>query len=217
LPPIGTTITHNNVYNSLSSNLNVDVDLSDTAMDITWRNNLMNQGKYSNFTFNSTQIITGKDPKLTLAGTSINMYEPSSGSALLNYITGDYGDILFDIRGRSRETNAKVPGASQISGAVSKTMPTKTTVGSTILYNTSTGLSSKTEESGLNISISNKKICLLTRNSGIVTIFNLSGQALALENVNTKSYISSTLNNGIYIVTFITKSGIRTVQKILVN
>ena len=129
MPPIATVIANNNVYNTSSSNTNINVSQTDPTMDITWNNNLMNQGKYTNFTATGTQVITGKDPKLALVGTSTNMYEPGSTSALLSYIATDYPEISVDIRGRDRGTTAKVPGCSQTSGATTRIMPNRSTIG----------------------------------------------------------------------------------------
>ena len=94
LPPINSVIAHNHVYNASTSNNNVTIDQNYVStMTLTWKNNLMNQGKYTDFSYNSTQIITGKDAKMTLAGTSINMYEPASNSLLASYTTNEYAEI----------------------------------------------------------------------------------------------------------------------------
>jgi poly(beta-D-mannuronate) lyase len=94
LPPINSVIAHNHVYNTSTSNNNVTIDQNYVStMTLTWKNNLMNQGKYTDFSYNSTQIITGKDAKMTLAGTSINMYEPASNSLLASYTTNEYAEI----------------------------------------------------------------------------------------------------------------------------
>ncbi|MFT3753731.1 MAG: polysaccharide lyase 6 family protein [Paludibacter sp.] len=217
LPPIGTTIAHNHVYNSGTSNYNVIVDQTNVAaIGITWKNNLMNQGKYTDFSYKSTQVVTGKDAKMALTTTSIGMYEPGAGSTLLNYVTTEYSDVLLDIRGRSRGTTAKVPGASQISGSISKTMPAKNNVGAAFLYNTSTGIEAVLQQP-LDLSLSNKKIRIKTLISGQLSVSNISGQIISQKNLVNEPYTSQTLSNGLYIVNLIGLSGDKKTSKILVQ
>ncbi|MFZ4726911.1 MAG: chondroitinase-B domain-containing protein, partial [Paludibacter sp.] len=216
MPPIGSVIAHNNVYNSTSSNVNVDVDQTDIAMDVIWKNNLMNQGKYSNFTYSAAQIITGKDPKLSLVNTTTNMYEPVNGSALSNYSTTDYPDITIDIRGRNREATAKLPGASQISGTVIRTMPKKSTVGATFINDTITAFKPITSTTEFNAYISDNQIITQVAIPGKLYIYDTSGKCLVQQQIKKGEFIIQSVQKGTYILNFISNSGIQYYKKILV-
>lgn len=216
MPPIGTVIAHNNIYNTTSSNTNVDVDQSDASMDVTWKNNLMNQGKYSNFTYTSSQIITGKDPKLGLAGTTINMFEPTTGSALLNYITTEYPDIISDIRGRDRGTTAKVPGASQTSGTVTRYMPVKTEVGASFFNNMNTGVKSPFQSANFKAYISNHQLVTQVALPGKLYIFDTTGNCMFQQMLNEGTNTSSFSTKGVYFLSFKANNGEYNTQKIII-
>ncbi len=215
LPPIGTTIAHNNVYNSSTSNTNVNIStVNVAAMDVSWKNNLMNQGKYTNFSYTATQVITGKNPKLALAGTPINMYEPSAGSDLLNYVTTDYPEILFDIRGRER-LDAKLPGASQLTGVVSSEMPVKTEVGAAFYNNPTTAIKDVLNSDLITITSFNHEIEFDSKNSGRLLIVNLLGNTLANKNIIANESFKLTLQGGVYIFQFNAVNGQKQTNKIL--
>ena len=216
MPPIGSVIAHNNVYNSTSSNVNVDVDQTDVAMDVIWKNNLMNQGKYSNFTYSATQIITGKDPKMTLANTTTNMYEPVNGSALSNYSTTEYPDITTDIRGRSREATTKLPGASHISGTISRIMPKKSTVGATFINDTITANKPIASTTEFNAYVSDHQIITRVSMPGKLYIYNTLGKCLDQKAVKEGIFAIQSVQKGTYILNFISNSGIQYNKKILV-
>ena len=216
MPPIGSVIAHNNVYNSTSSNVNVDVDQTDVAMDVIWKNNLMNQGKYSNFTYSATQIITGKDPKMTLANTTTNMYEPVNGSALSNYSTTEYPDITTDIRGRSREATAKLPGASHISGTISRIMPKKSTVGATFINDTITANKPIASTTEFIAYVSDHQIITRVSMPGKLYIYNTLGKCLVQQAVKEGIFTIQSVQIGTYILNFISNSGIQYNKKILV-
>ena len=216
MPPIGSVIAHNNVYNSTSSNVNVDVDQTDVAMDVIWKNNLMNQGKYSNFTYSATQIITGKDPKMTLANTTTNMYEPVNGSALSNYSTTEYPDITTDIRGRSREATTKLPGASHISGTISRIMPKKSTVGATFINDTITANKPIASTTEFNAYVSDHQIITRVSMPGKLYIYNTLGKCLVQQAVKEGIFTIQSVKKGTYILNYISNSGIQYNKKILV-
>ena len=216
MPPIGSVIAHNNIYNFSSSNTNVDLDLSDPTLDINWKNNLMNQGKYSNFTYAETQIITGKDPKMTMVNTATSMYEPSSSTALLSYITTDYPDISEDIRGRNRGTTAKLPGASQISGTLSREMPNRSTTGATFFNGQLTDIKNTVQPIDFKSYILNHKLIIDTTTSGKLSIFNISGKCI-IEQQLSKGISGCNVPNktGVYILNFISTSGKNSSEKII--
>jgi len=218
LPPIGSVIAHNHVYNTSSGYNNVTIDQNYVAnMNVVWKNNLMNQGKYTNFSYNSNQIITGKDAKMTLAGTTVNMYEPSSTSDLLNYSTYDDNNVLDDIRGRDRENSAKIPGASQISGTISKVMPSKTSVGAPFFNNQTTGTDNLRINNPFNYLIINAELQFKSRQSGKLCIYNLSGNKLANSPIIANTNFKKLLEKGIYILSFITDKGNHFSEKIIIH
>ena len=186
-------------------------------MDVTWKNNLMNQGKYTSFAYTSTQVITGKDAKMTLAGTTINMYEPAAGSALTTYSTTDYPEVALDIRGRDRGTTAKLPGASQILGTVSKEMPKKTSVGSTFFPVVSTAVNTLQQTADFNAVAANGRIISTVSAPGKLTVFNLTGQSLAQQSLESGSNIFNAPERGIYILKFSGNNGDTSTRKILVQ
>ena len=217
MPPIGTVIAHNSVYNTSTSNTNVDLDLADTAMHVTWKNNLMNQGKYTNFTYSGSQIITGKDPKLVLAGTSTNMYEPGSGTALTSYTTTDYPEITLDIRGRDRGTTAKLPGASQLSGTVTRTMPNRTTVGASFLNGQFTDIKPIPANMNFKSFVTNKKLIINSITSGWLSIYDTLGKNILQQNLTEKTSSCNLPNKGIYILSFFASNGDHVSRKIIVD
>ena len=218
LPPISSVIAHNHVYNTSSSYNNVTIDQNFVStMGLTWKNNLMNQGRYTDFNYSSTQVITGKDAKMTLAGTTTNMYEPTTSSALLNYTTNEYNDVLFDIRGRNREANAKIPGASQISGTVSKVMPKKIAVGAGFFNNPTTGFEPAKVNQVLRYKLSNRQLSVETTEAGKFYLYDLSGIIFFEKNITQYKFNSNQLSKGVYIIKFIADDGTLFNNKILIQ
>jgi poly(beta-D-mannuronate) lyase len=218
LPPIGTVIAHNHIYNTSSSNTNVNIDLTNSnGMDVTWKNNLMNQGKYTNFPYNSSQVIVGQDAKMTLAGTTITMYEPGNGSALANYTTTENVDVVSDIRGRDRGTTAKLPGASQLSGTVTRTMPNRTTVGASFFSSQFTDIQSIPENTNFKSFVTNKKLIINTITSGWLSIYDTLGKNILQQNLTEKTSSCNLPNKGIYILSFFASNGDHVSRKIIVD
>lgn len=213
MPPIGSVVDHNHVFNESPAKSNVTViPNTQTPVDVTWKNNIMNQGTYVGLNYSASEVITGKDAKMVRAGTTTNMYEPASTSALLNYTTNDYTEVSLDIRGRSRGTS-KLPGTSQIDGAITTEMPSQKTTGS--FYNrTITALSDP-------IRISNTRIITVSGNTiycsetGTIQVFNLQGsRVLAVQNTN---QVKANLLAGFYVVRFTNHSGKQNIQKIVIH
>ena len=205
MPPIGTVIANNHVYNTSSSYYNVSIDLTNaTGMDVTWSNNLMNIGRYTNFTYDENQVITGKDAKMIPVSTPIPMYEPSIGSELVNYVTADYPEIINDIRGRERNSTAKLPGASEINGTVSSSMPVKTLVGASFYNNPNTGIkNTNTSFKPFTWLIQQHQIIFNSFETGKLYLVDMSGKVLLnwLVPLNTQ-LITKTLEKGIYLMVF---------------
>ena len=218
MPPIGTVIANNNVYNTSSSNTAITISQTDPTMDVSWNNNMINQGKYSNFTATGTQVISGKDPKLALTETSINMYEPGSTSALLSYTTSDYPEISVDIRGRDRGTIAKVPGCSQTSGTTSRIMPNRSTVGASFFNGIMTDIKPVTLDNGFKSFVSNRKLFVNSAVAGKLSVYDISGKPV-LQKYLGEGISSSNLQSkaGVYILKFITVNGKNHSEKIIID
>jgi hypothetical protein len=101
-------------------------------MDVQWKNNFMNEGKYENSTFSSVEVNTDINPMMKYGGTKTMLYEPDAGTGLSGFTTSDFPEITVDIRGRDR-TNQKLPGASQVSGKPSRFVPQKNLVGASFI------------------------------------------------------------------------------------
>jgi len=213
MPPIGSVIAHNHVYNQLSGKNNVTViPNSLKPLDVTWKNNIMNQGTYINFSYTPAEVVTGKDAKMVHAGTTTNIFEPASTSALLDYATNEYSEVSLDVRGRNRGTS-KLPGASQIDGATTIEMPSKLTAGSSF-NRTITALTDPAY-------ITNTHVITVSGNTincsemGNIQVFNLKGsQVLMVQNTN---QVSTNLPFGIYVVRFTNHYGKQSIQKVVIQ
>jgi hypothetical protein len=186
-------------------------------MTLTWKNNLMNQGKYTDFSYNSTQIITGKDAKMALAGTSINMYESASNSLLANYTTNEYAYISTDIRGRNRDVTSKTPGCSQLSGAVSVAMPVKQTVGAAFFNNPTTGIQTAANTKTLEYSLKTNVLKINALSPGTISIFTIDGKTVFTAFTNQNEPKEFRLAKGMYLLRFISKNGINYTEKIMIR
>ncbi len=217
LPPIGSTIAHNHVYNTNSSNINVGIyQQYATDLDVTWNNNLMNQGTYSGFPYSPSEVITGIDPSMVLAGTSIDMYEPAAGSALAEYSSNEFSEVSADIRGRDRDT-IKIPGASQLSGIVSLEMPTKETAGANYftpppLPGTSINMVAKAVE--FEAYAVNSTIYTTVSEPGILSVYDLSGKCLHQQEIFEGRNITTLSAKGLLILRFNTTRGDVAAKKI---
>jgi len=212
MPPIGSVVAHNHVFNESSAKNNITfVPNTQTPVDVTWKNNLMNQGTYIGRSFSVSEVITGKDAKMVSAGTTTNIFEPAASSQLLNYTTNEYNEVNLDVRGRSRGTS-KLPGASQIDGTVTIEMPSKTTAGS-FYSRTITALSNPIPVSTNRIvSVSGKTISC--SEIGLLQVFNLQG-SLVLQ-VQNSNQVYTNLPAGFYIIRFTSQSGKQSIQKIVI-
>ena len=215
MPPIGTVIAHNHVFNSISTSTNVNLSQQHPDMDITWKNNLMNQGRYTNFTYNSSQIITGQNPLMQQIATPLAMYEPTVGSALANYTTNEYGNVETDIRGRVRTQTAKIPGASEINGTVSKVMPSKNTVGATFLNEITTVNTISADEKPFVLGSWQGKLTFESLVDGQVMIHDLSGKSVRAFKVSAYARQYKQLGKGLFMVRFLAESGESYAQKII--
>lgn len=215
MPPIGSKIENNHVYNTTTANNNVSIYQTNVAeMDVTWKNNLMNKGSYNSFPYTPEEVIVEVDPSMILADTRINMYEPGPNSALSAYATNDYPDVTMDIRGRIRGT-AKIPGASQLSGDVTLNMPDKTTTG--VNYGIATPVKKIKDNKGaeMNVSVTNQDLVVRVTEPGILSIYNLSGHFLRMQPLNVGSTNIDVPNKGILLLNFVSKSGAANTLKVL--
>ena len=215
MPPIGTTIAHNHVYNTSSSKTNVIIyQINVAAMDVIWKNNLMNQGLYTNFAYTAEQVITGVDPDMALAGTTPEMYEPESGTGLMAYTTSDYSEIDLDIRGRDR-TSLKLPGASQTSGIESRIAPQKDSVGADFLRLPTSAIHN-IKPNLLKVYSYRNELITDVPVSGELFIYDLMGRLISIQRISEGVTRNTISQNGIYIVIFKTKKDEKMSRKVVI-
>lgn len=217
LPPIGTVIAHNNVYNTSTNNTNVIIAQSDPTMDVTWKNNIMNLGKYSNFAPTSNQVVTGLDPLMRLAGTSTNIFEPASESILSTYATSEFPEIVTDIRGRSRSALSKWPGSSQISGETTRTMPSKTTVGASFFDNSVVAVRLTSKKPIMSAYVENNELIAQISTPGTLSLFDTTGKMISIHTVTEGMHSKTLTNKGLFIVRFETSTDGSTIQKVILQ
>ena len=215
LPPIGTTIAHNHVYNETSiSKISVLVNRENVEdMDVTWRNNLMNQGAVYNLDYSDEQILKGVDPDMKLAGTTPDMFEPSPETALLNYVTSEYEDISIDIRGRDR-LNQKLPGASQATGTVTRQIPHRGSVGA-LFFDIPTHIINKEQPDFFKVYSYRNQLVAETTVPGILVIYDIMGRKVLSKHIDQGVTRNSVSLNGIYLVGLITSKGEKSFKKIV--
>ncbi|MDO9633886.1 MAG: polysaccharide lyase 6 family protein, partial [Paludibacter sp.] len=215
MPPIGTVIAHNHVYNAISTTTNVNLAQQHVNMDVTWKNNLMNQGVYTNFTYNETQIVTGQNPQMQQVATPLAIYEPVAGSALANYSTNEYDQVSSDLRGRIRNNSAKLPGASEISGTVSKVMPTKNTAGAFFLNEITTVNAIFGDIKPYVLSGWYGKLSFESIVNGQVSIHDLTGKSVKEFRAVAHARQDKQLGSGLFLLRFSAETGVSYAQKII--
>jgi len=214
MPPVGTVIAHNHVYNTSSSNTNVVLALQQPDMDISWKNNLMNIGRYTNISFTDSQVITGKNPMMQQSETLIPILEPQTGSQLTGYTTNEQNLVAVDIRGRERILTAKLPGASEIAGASTVVMPSKTTVGAGFFNKTTAVKPLQLSAVALRLKGDGRLLMLESKFDGRVTIHNLAGKTIKSFPVAANDTLEKQLDAGFYLISFLTVEGEQYSQKI---
>ncbi len=216
MPPIGTVVAHNHVYNTSTSKTNVVIESNNVAaLDVSWKNNLMNQGKFTNTNFTPEQVKTGVDPKMTAAGTKPDMLEPSNATELVSYSTTEYPEISYDIRGRER-TGAKLPGASMLLGTVTKNAPQKELVGANFLGIT-TSLKSKIQRNQLNAYAFGNQIVTDVPVSGEIIIYDLNGRTVKNKKISNGLSRITIPGKGIFLVGFKGEDGGQSACKVMVQ
>lgn len=216
MPPIGSVIAHNNVYNTTATNTNVLIAQSSPNMDVTWKNNLMNQGKYSNFSYNADQVITGVNPLMQQVATPLAILEPAQNSPIVNYSTGDFTMVTEDIRGRVRLQNAKIPGASQIEGLTQRVMPQKTEVGATFFNRTTAVKKLNFEHFPVSFFPLDGKLTIKSIESGNLAILDTLGRTLETTKIYADFPIQTQISKGIYLLRFFSDNGKMYAKKIMI-
>lgn len=215
LPPIGTTIANNHVYNETSvSKICVLVHRdNEEAMDVSWKNNLMNKGAIYNLEYADSQIITAVDPNMQLAGTTPEMYEPAMGTALLDYATSDYEEITKDIRGRER-MSTKLPGASQATGTVTRQIPQIDSVGASY-FTISTSVNVFEKPDFFKAYAQKNQLITETTLDGSLVIYDLSGRNVLTKKITQGVSRNTVSLNGLYLVGLITSTGEKSFKRIV--
>ena len=213
MPPIGTMIAHNHIFNTSSSKTNVKIEQVNVAeMDVTWKNNLMNQGNYSGFTYTSDEVITGVDPKMILAGTIPDMYEPGAGTGLFGYTTTEYTEVDMDIRGRDR-TSLKLPGASQASGTVTREIPQKNAVGASFLQLPTSAFSQIKPDLFKAYSFKDQLITDVPV-AGKIVVYDLNGSCVFTTKVAAGVNRNTVLLQGVFLAGFVAADGKKSFRKV---
>jgi poly(beta-D-mannuronate) lyase len=215
MPPIGTVVAHNHVFNTNVNNTNVLLAQNHADLDIVWRNNLMNAGKYSGFSYNNTQIITGQNAQMVQVASPIAMMEPGTVSALLNYKTTEFENVQNDIRGRQRAAE-KIPGASEVNGIVSRTMPASTNTGATFLNNITTVQTPAFNSFPLWMSVAQGNVRVRGEKAGLLQLIDCKGIILKEKQVGYDNYFEKSLASGAYILRFIADNGDVFTRKVLI-
>ena len=184
-------------------------------MDVTWKNNLMNQGRYTNFTYNASQIITGQNPQMQQVATPLAIYEPVVGSALVNYTTNEYDQVSSDLRGRVRNSATKLPGASEINGDISKVMPTKNTVGASFLNEITTVNTIFGDIKPFVLSGWYGKLSFESIVNGQVSVHDLTGKSVKEFTAVAHARQDKQLGSGLFLLRFYAETGVSYAQKIL--
>ncbi|WP_372933902.1 polysaccharide lyase 6 family protein [Mariniphaga sediminis] len=215
MPPIGSVIAHNHVYNTSSSKTNVIVHSNFVdKMDVQWKNNLMNQGYITNLTFTAEQVVTNVDAKMNQAATIPKMYEPGPETGLLDFTTTEYPEIDTDIRGRIR-TGQKLPGASQLTGAVTQYIPQRDSVGATY-YKITTASKELKKKDKLRAYVSGNQLVVDVPVAGRLMVYDLNGRCVLTTRISagiTRNTIPAT---GILLVGVITDKGEKSFQKLFI-
>lgn len=212
MPPVGSVIAHNHVYNTSSSKKNVVIDQNNvSAMDLSWKNNLMNQGKYSNFTYTGEQVITGIDPKLS----QTDIFEPQAGSGLIPYATTEYSEITTDIKGRSRLA-IKLPGASQIDGQVILKAPVREQVGASF-SGMITSASLQPRLKPIKAYAVRNQFVTDVPEPGILFIYDLRGRCIYKGNIDAGISRKTISENGIFLVAYKSNCGETSSCKVFVR
>lgn len=128
LAPISSTIAHNVIY--AANNSQTGVNIADAHSEISWKNNLMYQGKFSSFTPTSEQFErTTINLNFASANSTYGIYKPTVQSAIATgYKTNDYPEINADIEGRIRP-GSRMIGAFELAGEPARLIPTPQSIG----------------------------------------------------------------------------------------
>ncbi len=215
MPPIGTVVAHNHVFNTNANNTNVLLSQNHASIDVTWRNNLMNAGRFTGFTFNNTQIVTGQNAQMVQIAVPFAMMEPGATSALLNYKTTEFENVQNDIRGRQR-TAEKMPGASEVNGTVSRFMPTSTNTGATFLNNITTVHTPAYKVFPLWLSVAHGNLSVRGGKSGLLQLIDCKGIIMKERQVGNDEHFEKSLTSGAYILRFVADNGDVFTRKLLI-
>ncbi len=132
LAPVGCTIAHNVVF--AASNSQTGVNIANAQSEITWKNNLMYQGRFTYFSPSATEFArTTTNLNFQASNPAYGIYRPTSQSVITtSYKTSDNPEITTDIEGRPRPSQRMI-GAFEITGGGTIEMPTPQNVGCTFI------------------------------------------------------------------------------------
>lgn len=217
LPPITSVVAHNHIYNESSTYTNVNVAIKQPELDVTWRNNIMNTGKYNNFPFTAAEIVIGKNAMMELVQTSIPMFEPVAGTALSDYTTAEFELVQQDIRGRERSLQSKLPGASELNTATGRVMPDTNNTGVSYL-NKTTALTTPTTSATIPVQVSNSRdqIRLKSTQAGKLSVYDALGKMMGRLHMQAGSLYERRYGKGMFLLCFVSDEGEEYKWKILI-
>jgi len=134
------------------------------------------------------------------------MLEPADSSALADYSTDEYPEIIADIRGRDRDM-VRIPGASQLSGTVARDMPTKSTAGSSYYVPIANRINIVTRSVDFVAYAVNREIFIKVSEPGRLMVYDISGRLLNQLELVIGPNTTTLYESGIYILRFRTESG----------
>lgn len=212
LAPISSTIAHNLIF--AANNSQVGVKVSNTNSQITWKNNLMYQGKHTNFSPTEEQF-RRTTTNLNFApsdGDEYIFYRPTEQSLIATqYKTTDYLEITSDIEGRDRPAERMI-GAFELNENATVSMPTPETIGCSFI-NTGTDNSLPTHSYNRgtlveDLYISNNQLLVKSNEKNLnLRIYNIKGQLVSKmfpDSISGNTFIYNIHDdiNGLYVFVF---------------
>lgn len=210
LAPIGCTVAHNVIY--ATGNSQTGVNMTNPESQITWKNNLMYQGKFTDFTPTTDQFVrTSSNLNFEQSSSSYGIYQPTNQSTISSgYKTTEYPGILTDLQGRSRPEQRMI-GSFELKGSPIIPMPIPGNTGCSFINKNSSNINlSKTDNRKSLISefhISGNQLYIKSEVKGLsLSIYDFRGQLVFTqkdkEGSDTRVFHLPSILKGIYLFSF---------------
>ena len=186
LAPLSTTIAHNVIFAANSTQTGVLI--SDQNNKINWKNNLMYQGRFQNFSPQTEQFArTTANLNFQASDAEYLIYKPTAQSIITSgYKTTEYPQIQTDLEGKNRPSERMI-GAYELNGAHSINMPTPKTIGCSFINKETTGLFQPFQQSN--------NIVKNIRSNGSILFVESDYNNFSVRIYNAKGVLTSTLKN----------------------